>query len=123
MDAKKLTIADEILAGLNEFADALEDGNDDVLQKFTCHRVILDLKPESYSPEKVKTTRDTLSASQVLFAKFLGASVKTVRSWEQGIAEPNPMACRFMDEIRRNPDYYRKRLQESMRPKSKVIPA
>ena len=123
MNAKKLTIAEEILAGLNEFADALEGGNEDELQKFTCHRVILDLKPEPYSPEKVKTTRDMLSASQQLFAKFLGASVKTVRSWEQGIAEPNPMACRFMDEIRRNPDFYRKRLQESVKPKPKAIPA
>jgi HTH-type transcriptional regulator/antitoxin HigA len=58
--------------------------------------------------------RKVLNASQALFAQFLGVSVKAVRKWESGQA-PSEMACRFMDEIRRNPKYWHKRLRESMR--------
>ena len=58
---------------------------------------------------RVLATRKLLRVSQVLFAQFLGVSPKTVRAWEQGRSEPKDIACRFMDEIQRNPDYYRER--------------
>lgn len=121
MSKNRNTIADEIVQGLTEFAEALEAGTD-LGERFTCHRVVLDLRPEPYSAEKVKATRKILRASQTLFAKFLGASVKTVRHWEQGLTEPNKMACRFMDEIRRDPDYYLRRLSEAARPKNRLTP-
>ena len=110
------TIADKMLRSLTEFADAVEAG-DDLGEQFTCHRVILDLKPEPYTPSKVKQARKILSVSQRLFARFLGVSVKTVRSWEHGISSPSPVACRFMDEIRHNPEHYRKRFGELAQPK------
>ena len=113
------TVADEIVQGLTEFAEALEAG-DDLGERFTCRRVVLDLQPEAYTPEKVKATRKGLRVSQPLFAKFLGVSVKTVRHWEQGLSEPNKMACRFMDLIRRDPSYYLSQLSGATRPKSKA---
>lgn len=85
--------------------------------RFTCRTFVLDLEPASYNPNDVKSTRKLLSASQGMFAKFLGVSIKTVRAWEQGTNTPSDMACRFMDEIRRNPDYWRSRLRESVRVK------
>ena len=54
------------------------------------------------------------SVSQRIFAQFLGVSVDAVQSWEGGVNTPSDMACRFMDEIRFNPEYWRKRLMESM---------
>lgn len=111
------SIADEILDGLTDFVEALESGND-LDERFTCHRVKLDLLPETYNGEKVKMTRRLLKVSQALFAKFLGVSVKTVRSWEQGLSEPAKIACRFMDEIQREPAHYRMRLAKSLRHKS-----
>ncbi len=66
-----------------------------------------------YDSPLVIETRKVLNVSQVLFARFLGVSPKTVRSWEQNAGSPSPMACRFMDEIRRAPDYWAERLQES----------
>ena len=112
------SIADEILEGLTEFVESLE-ASDDLDDRFTCHRVKLDLKPETYNGEKVKATRRLLNVSQALFAKFLGVSVKTVRSWEQGLGEPSKIASRFMDEIQREPAHYRMRLAKSLRSKSK----
>jgi putative transcriptional regulator len=61
----------------------------------------------------VKQTRALLGASQAVFANFLGVSVKTVRAWEQGVNTPSAMACRFMDEIRRDPKHWIARLSEA----------
>lgn len=107
----KASVADRILGRLKGFTKALESG-ETIQDRFTCHKVVLDLKPQPYDPAKVKATRKLLRASQAVFAKFLGVSIRTVHSWEQGINAPSDMACRFMDEIRCNPEYWRKRLQE-----------
>jgi putative transcriptional regulator len=107
------TIAEELIAGFTELADALESGGD-IGAKFNCYQMQLDLRPETYTPGTVKQTRELLGASQAVFAKFLGVSVKSVSQWERGTGKPSPIACRFMDEIRRNPKYYVSRLRESM---------
>jgi putative transcriptional regulator len=104
------SVEDEILQALTEFTEALEKG--DVAKRFNCRQVKLNLEPTAYNPELVKKTRDLLNISQPLFARFLGVSARTVKSWEQGDNEPHPMACRFMDEIRRNPKYWTNRLKE-----------
>ena len=109
---KDASVESEILETLREFTDALTKG--EVSKRFTCRQIKLDLKTASYSPELVKTTRQLLQVSQALFARFLGVSPKTVRSWEQGINTPSPMACRFMDEIRRSPNYWMERLREAV---------
>lgn len=113
MKKPKLTdIEKDLVEGLEGLAKDLESGAD-ISKKYTCRRVVLDLHPTQYSAEQVKATRVLLQASQPLFAQFLGVSPQTVRSWEQGKAHPQDIACRFMDEIQRNPDYYRRRLVES----------
>jgi DNA-binding transcriptional regulator YiaG len=84
-------------------------------ERFTCRTMILDLEPVPYNPKTVKATRKLLHVSQGLFAQFLGVSRNTVCSWEQGTNAPNDMACRFMDEIQRNPEYWRQRLKDSIR--------
>ena len=81
MKSNRPTIADEILESLTEFADAL-DTDEDLGERFTCHRVKLNLVPETYTPEKVRETRKALRVSQPLFGCSLGVSVQTVRSWE-----------------------------------------
>lgn len=101
---------------LNEFADALESGQD-VSAKFTCRKVQLNLEPQPYDPKLVKQTRSLLGASQNIFARFLGVAVDTVQAWERGANVPSDMACRFMDEIRHNPEYWRERLRSSVKQK------
>jgi putative transcriptional regulator len=120
--AKKPTIAEDVISGLQELLDVLDSGND-LAGKFNCYQMQLDLKPMEYTPEMVKETRQLLGASQAIFASFLGVSTKTVSQWEQGLGDPKPIACRFMDEIRRNPTYYTTRLRESVVPKPRGKPS
>lgn len=98
---------------LGEFADTLESGKP-LSAKFTCRKVVLDLCPMAYDPKLVKQTRAILSVSQSIFAQFLGVSVDTVQAWESGVNAPKDMACRFMDEIRHDPGYWRRRLMDSI---------
>jgi putative transcriptional regulator len=109
----KPKIADQILQRLQGFTQALEK-NESIAKRFTCHKIVLNLRPKPYTAEMVKTTRALLSASQRVFAQILGTSVRTVRAWEQGINPPQPMACRFMDEIRQNPSYWLDRLKKAI---------
>lgn len=104
------SVEDEILEALTGFTEALEKGG--VLDKYTLRQIKLNILPTRYDEALVKKTRKVLRVSQSLFATFLGVSPKTVRSWEQGINSPQPVACRFMDEIRRDPPFWKKRLQE-----------
>lgn len=103
----------ELLAeGLEEFAEALKTDKRSIPGKFNCRKVSLKLSPTVYSPELVRKTRGLLSASQAVFAQFLGVSVQAVRAWEQGINPPRDSARRLMDEIRHKPDYWRERIRE-----------
>lgn len=112
----KLTdIERDLVDGLEEFANDLKGGAP-LPDKYTCRRLVLDVEPRAYGPREVVATRKLLKTSQALFAQFLGVSPKTVRSWEQG-KKPSDMARRFMDEIRRNPDYWRGRLRQSTKVK------
>jgi DNA-binding transcriptional regulator YiaG len=48
--------------------------------------------------------------SQAAFASFLGVDASTVRSWEQELRPPSPLACRLLSEIEADPAHWRKRL-------------
>jgi putative transcriptional regulator len=110
----KESVGKKIIEGLKEFTEALEN-NESIAEKFTCRKVTLNLFPVPYSPKAVKSTRKLLMVSQGIFAQFLGVSPKTVCAWEQGRTTVGDMACRFMDEIRRNPEYWRNRVRESIK--------
>jgi putative transcriptional regulator len=116
-DAPQRTVGQEILDSLSEFKAALEQGKP-VRERFTIRKVTLDLEPKVYQPADILQTRKLLHASQPIFAKFLGVSVQTIRAWEQGDKSPRDVARRFMDEIRRDPEYWRKRLRSVIRVKA-----
>jgi len=100
---------------LKNFAEALET-TDSIPERFTCRTIKLQLEPTPYSAARVKEARETLRASQAIFAQFLGVSVSAVRDWEQGSKTPRGSACRVMDEILRDPNYWRMRLAELATP-------
>ena len=104
----------EMVAGLSAFCDALEAGVP-IETRYTVRTVCLDLHPKPYAAEDVKRLRRDLRASQTVFAEFLGVSVKTVRSWEQGLRPVPMMARRFMDEMVDNPDLWANRIRRSSR--------
>lgn len=108
----------KIVGRLQAFADTVKSGKK-IGERFDLHTVELNLCPTAYDPAKIVATRKLLDASQLVFAKFLGVNVKTVRSWEQGVNVPSDMACRFMDEIRENVDHWRSRLRDCVHFKAK----
>lgn len=109
------SVGNRIVGALKDFAEAVEAG-DDLQQRFTCRTVRLNLELQPYSPQLVKQTRQLLGTSQAIFAQFLGVSASAVQDWEQGAKPPKGSACRLMDEIRNNPDYWIRRLQELSTP-------
>ncbi len=108
-------VGQRLVGRLKRFTEALE-ATDNITERFTCRTVRLNLEPASYNPERVKEARDTLQASQAIFAQFLGVSVGAVRDWEQGVKPPRNSACRIMDEILRDPKYWLARLKELATP-------
>ena len=111
------TIGERIIQGLQEFTEALKN-RETVSQQLNCRKIVLDPHPTPYDPKLTRQTRELLNVSQAVFASFLGVSAYTVRAWEQGVNAPSEMACRFMDEIRHDPDYWRERLKEMVIPKA-----
>ncbi len=113
------SIGGKIVKRLGAFTESLEK-NETITERYTCRTISLDLEPKGYNPVLVKQTREILGLSQALFALFLGVAKSTICAWEQGDKKPQPIACRFMDEIRRAPDHWRARVQEIARSKSGV---
>ncbi len=111
------TVGEQIIEGLQEFGEALKN-RETLSKQLNCRKIVLDLNPAPYDPKSVKETRELLNVSQAVFASFLGVSANTVRAWEQGVNAPNDMACRFMDEIRHDPQYWLERLKEMVIPKA-----
>jgi len=67
------------------------------------------LGPPVVADDDVIAAREALGVSQSVFAKILGASVQSVRAWEQGTKSPSGAVRRLIGEIRHDPDYWRKR--------------
>ena len=101
----------ELVRRLKRFAETLQT-TESLDRRFTCRTVKLKLGSRRYGPKVVRETRSLLRASQPIFAQFLGVSPAAVKDWEQGINPPSGSACRLMDEIRRNPEYFLGRLKE-----------
>ena len=109
------SVGSTIASRLRRVAAAVEAG-EDITKRFTCRTVRLRLASRRYGPKEVKQTRRKLGASQTIFAQFLGVSANAVQDWEQGLKPPHGAACRLMDEIRRDPNYWIQRLQELSTP-------
>jgi putative transcriptional regulator len=118
---KKASLADRLVTRLQNFAEALERG-EKIAEKFTCRTVVLDLQPSSYNARRIRKVRESLGVSQGIFAQLLGVSVRTVQSWEQGKIKPSEMACRWLDEIQRDPEYWMTRLKNAIVPKTSPRP-
>ena len=56
----------------------------------------------------VKSIRDSLQISQAEFAKALGTSVDTIKSWESRRRNPTGLAAKVLATIQDNPNFYQK---------------
>ncbi|MGA7625375.1 MAG: hypothetical protein WB630_22615 [Candidatus Acidiferrales bacterium] len=59
--------------------------------------------PKRMKPEEIRHVRESLNASQPVFASFLCVSTKAVQAWEQGVRRPQSTALRLLDIAKKNP--------------------
>jgi putative transcriptional regulator len=105
-DSRLSPLGAEMVAGLSAFCDALESG-EPIEERFIVRTVHRDPNPKSFEASDVKDIRRMLNASQVVFAKILGVSVKSLRSWEQGTKGVPATTCRILDRMIANPDLWK----------------
>ncbi|HXN53952.1 MAG TPA: helix-turn-helix domain-containing protein [Candidatus Acidoferrum sp.] len=60
-------------------------------------------RPKPISAKEVRHIRQTLNASQTLFATYLNVSPNAVRSWEQGTRRPRQAALKLLLIAKKNP--------------------
>jgi putative transcriptional regulator len=72
--------------------------------KFDLRSVELPARPKAMKPADIRAVRESLNASQALFARLLNVSSNAVESWEQGIREPRQATLKLLHIARRNPD-------------------
>jgi putative transcriptional regulator len=59
--------------------------------------------PKPMKPEEIRRIRESVHASQAVFARFLCVSPKAVQSWEQGSRRPQTTALRLLTIVKKNP--------------------
>jgi putative transcriptional regulator len=111
------SVGKEILERLERFVNTLETLPPDTTldKRFTVRTVKLSMPAPVCTAEEVRATRDLIGASQAIFAQFLGVSASAVQDWEQGHKPPRGSACRLMNEIRRDPEYWMQRFAELLK--------
>lgn len=107
----KMDVGATIIDRLSKFEKDLR-ADKPITKNYTVHTLKLDLSPGLYKGKDVKQLRKSLGLSQSLFATFLGVKVGTVQAWEQDRKSPQPIACRFMDEMSKHPQFFRDRIKE-----------
>lgn len=60
--------------------------------------------PPHYTAKRIKKVRANMGVSQTVFAKLLGVSVSTVKSWEQILREPDGPTRRLLQVAEEHPE-------------------
>ena len=60
-------------------------------------------RPKPLKPADIRSLRESLNASQALFARLLNVSSNAVESWEQGIRQPRQATLKLLHIARKNP--------------------
>jgi len=92
-----MSVFEDIKTGLME-AIEYEKGN---LKANT--RTLSVIPIEEFTPSEIKDIRKSVGMTQVLFAKYLGVSLKTVEAWEAGRNQPSGTACRLLAITKKDP--------------------
>jgi putative transcriptional regulator len=61
-------------------------------------------RPKPMKPADIRELRESLNASQTLFARLLNVSSNAVESWEQGLREPRQATLKLLHIVRKNPE-------------------
>ena len=92
-------VFDDIKTGLEQ-AIEYEKGN------LKAKTTVLSIVPvDVFTAAEIKEIRKSTGLTQVLFARFMGVSPKTVESWEAGRNHPEGAACRLLTLTRNDPTF------------------
>lgn len=94
-----MEICDDIKTGLNQAIDFEKGKGKARVTVMTIHPV------DQFSPDEIKQIRTDTGMTQVLFAQYMGVSVKTVEAWEAGRNHPEGAACRLLAMTKNDPDF------------------
>ena len=92
-------VFDKIKTGLEE-AIAYEQGN---LKAKTTKLSVIPV--DRYDADEIKAIRKNAGFTQVIFAQYMGVSVKTVEAWEAGRNHPEGAACRLLALTKADPQF------------------
>lgn len=92
-------VFDKIKVGLEE-AIAYEQGT--LEARITKISVV---PVDRYEAAEIKAIRKNTGLTQVVFAKYMGVSVKTVEAWEAGRNHPEGTACRLLALTKADPQF------------------
>ena len=92
-----MNVYDGIMQGLNE-AIAYNEG------KLKARTKTMSVEPvPEFEATEIKSIRNELGMTQVLFAGFMGVSPKTVEAWEAGRNMPDGPARRILSMLKVDP--------------------
>ena len=97
-----MSLFDDIKTGLGQ-AIEYEKGN---LKARTTKLIVEPV--ESFKPDEIRSIRNSTGLTQIMFAKYMGVSVKTVEAWEAGRNHPEGAACRLLSMTRSDPAFPQK---------------
>ena len=84
---------DTLMTSLNE-AVAIERG------ELKGRKTVYEIQPvKKYHNTEIKQIRTSVGMTQLLFAKYMGVSSKTVEAWEKGTNHPTGTACRLISML------------------------
>ena len=97
-----MSVYDKIKTGLEE-AVAYEQGKLEAkTRKMTVQPV------DHFAPAEIREIRIRTGMTQMVFAEFMGVSVKTVEAWESGRNKPIGSACRLLHLTKTDPTFPQK---------------
>lgn len=100
-----------MVAGADDFLETMQAG-EPIEKHFTARTVDVRPGPREFKPDDVKAVRGYFRASQAVFADFLGVSVATLQSWEQGSRPVPGIASRYLDDLIAFPDLWKRRTKK-----------
>ena len=84
---------DTLMTSLNE-AVAIER------EELKGRKTVYEIQPvKKYDNTEIKQIRTSVGMTQLLFAKYMGVSSKTVEAWEKGTNHPTGTACRLISML------------------------
>jgi putative transcriptional regulator len=73
-------------------------------EQINARTTVLPAPPEPLSQEEIIKLREQFNCSQVVFARLLNVSVKTLQAWEQGVRTPSDAALKLLIVAKNHPE-------------------